>query len=770
MDYRTGDARVQPKILWLLRTLQVSALERDRVVGIAEATGARLEALHIQDHSSERGAVVREESACEKYVVLSGDPARTICWYANSTSAEMVLLPVHRSRRWSRLWTRLWKGSVTAAVLGAVAKPVLLTTMDMRPSLLTHFDRILVVPQLDEHDGLLWQRIHDLPRSGKARIHVLYVVPEIHEGMLGAIHPAQVLSERVAMERLRRFAAQTANPCTFETSVGDIHVCIASVARKVAADLIVVRRSKQADKGIFVNPLKMLHKCRTPILSVPVPTSELFPARMEAARSHGLSVVSRSINAILRTAVGLVLWATAPALAQKAPPSPDRPVARLEVKVPRDSAREPHEIEMDRDRVYTLSDLIDIAETRNPATRVAWASAKQRAASVGVARSELMPTVIGAALTRTLQEPLLLYDHFQLQDIGLVKTVLRMNYTLFDFGARRSEIDAAKARLLEADLHFNDTHLQIIYDVARKYYDLQNASGLRMAADANLRDFKALEQAAQERLDNGLATRPDVLEARASAARAEYELQSAVRNEEVVFGNLATTLTASPRFPFHVQPLDELSIPETLPETEEAAEERAFRERPDLLGRMAGVQAASSEVRHARSAYFPKLEFEGDAGWLRAWGQQERLPSIYGHVKVYDARVTLRWTVFDGLRRESELARAKAERAAAEAEVKEARDHIADQVWTAYRNAETALQQRKAARALLQAATESYSAAQEAYGYGVRNILDVLDAERVLSNARAADVTARAGVLNGFNELAYRTGRLLFDHPTGARP
>jgi outer membrane protein TolC len=396
--------------------------------------------------------------------------------------------------------------------------------------------------------------------------------------------------------------------------------------------------------------------------------------------------------------------------------------------------------------------------------------AKARASAVGIARSELMPTIVGAALTRTFQEPLLLGEHFQLQDIGLVKTMLRMHYTLFDFGTRRSEIEAAKAKLLEADFQFNDVHLQIIYAVTRKYYELQNAVGLRTAAEANLRDFNALAQAADDRLKNGLATLPDVLEARAASAKAEYDLQSAERNEQVVFGNLATTLAASPRHPFKVQSLDEIPIPVTLPESEEAAEQKALQQRPDILGGLAAVRTATEELKHARSAYYPKLEFEGDAGWLRAWGQQEQLPSTYGHVKVYDAKVTLSWTIFDGLRRESELARAKAERDAAEAEVREKQDKIADQVWKAYRDAETALQQRKAAQALLRAATESYAAAREAYGYGVRNILDVLSAERELANARAADVTARTEVLNTLNDLANRNGSLLYDHPTGGRP
>lgn len=425
---------------------------------------------------------------------------------------------------------------------------------------------------------------------------------------------------------------------------------------------------------------------------------------------------------------------------------------------------------MESDHVYSLGELIEIAQSRNPLTRAAWSNAKARAASVGIARSELYPTLIAVATSRTFQEPLLLYEHFQLQDIGLFKSILRLHYTVLDFGERRSEIAASRARLLAANFRFNDAHLQVINQVTQSYYSLQNAIGLHEAAIANLNDAKAVEQAAQERLNNGLATLPDVLETRAAAAKAEYDLQSAIRTEKVFFGNLATTLTVTPSRPFRVQNLSDLQIPDSLHEMAEEAEHRAMQQRPDLLARVSTVQAAEAEVRHARTAYFPKLEFEGDAGWLRAWGQQEQLPSIYGQVKVYDAQVHLKWTIFDGLKRESELARAKAERRAAEAEVHEQQDRIADQVWTAYQDAQTALQQRKAAIALLKAANESYDAALEAYRYGVRNILDVLAAERELAQARAADVTARTGVLIAIKDLAFRTGDLLTKHPSGGRP
>ncbi len=56
-------------------------------------------------------------------------------------------------------------------------------------------------------------------------------------------------------------------------------------------------------------------------------------------------------------------------------------------------------------------------------------------------------------------------------------------------------------------------------------------------------------------------------------------------------------------------------------------------------------------------------------------------------------------------------------------------------------------------------ATQSYSAALESYNYGVRNLLDVTNAQKVLAQARSTDILARTQVLTALADLAFRNGR-----------
>jgi outer membrane protein len=467
-----------------------------------------------------------------------------------------------------------------------------------------------------------------------------------------------------------------------------------------------------------------------------------------------------------------LLGSVAPqAWSQRAPNLPDAPWQPSATVLKKYVPTVTHsEAELDATDAYTLGQLIDIAESNNPTTKEAWNHAKASAAAVGIAKSELYPTLFAFASGKNYNTPPLLYNAFVVQDIGLFATAVHLDYTLVDFGARRSEITATQAKLVAANLSFNDAHLQLIQQVSQAYYALLNASGLRAAAEVNFSDAEALDEAAQERRNNGLATLPDLLEAHAEKEKANYDLQSAIGAEKTAFGDLATAIAAQPTHSFKVQELDDLHIPDALDQSVEDAIASAYQQRPDLLAERAKVEAAHAEVAHTTSAYFPTLSFEGEGGWVRAWGQQDPFPGTYAQTRTYEAGLSLKWTIFDGLRRENRISQAKAEEAAAKNAVHEHEDQIADHVWASYEDAVTALEQRKAAAALLTASTESHSAAVESYKDGVRNLLDVLNAERDLARARALDVTARTRVLQSFTSLAFRTGDLLAQHPKGKTP
>jgi len=424
-----------------------------------------------------------------------------------------------------------------------------------------------------------------------------------------------------------------------------------------------------------------------------------------------------------------------------------------------DSRRSPlPALHIETGKVYSLADLIDLAEAHNPETRVAWENARAQAAALGIAGSELFPTLASVALAGVERNEAGLGSQFYRQTVPSFQITLNLNYTIFDFGARRGRINAESARLLASNFGFNDVHRQLIYDVAQAYYRLLNAAGQEEAAGASLVNAQAVQQAAEERLRNGLATLPDVLEARSATAQAQYDLQAVLGAEEIARGDLATALGASAATRIRVQPLSEVPTPESLADTVQEAIRRALQQRPDLQAQLAEIRVAQAERQQAQAAFYPSLSVSASPSAESLYIMQQTLPS--GHTAGLTGSVTasLNWTVFDGGARRSRLAQAEAQIRAAEARVSAAQDQIEDQVWTAYSNLTTAFRQREAATALVTAATQSYSAALESYNYGVRNLLDVTNAQKVLAQARSTEILARTQVLTALADLAFRTG------------
>src|SRR5438552_2736324 len=130
-----------------------------------------------------------------------------------------------------------------------------------------------------------------------------------------------------------------------------------------------------------------------------------------------------------------VLFCRAYAVSQEAPPSPDRPwhsqweeQLALVGKFP-----DAPEFSINPSTNYSLGELIDLAETHNPETRFAWQRARAQAATLGLARSELYPTLAASALAQINRETAFLGTSFHRHTIQELEGRLELSYTVFDF-------------------------------------------------------------------------------------------------------------------------------------------------------------------------------------------------------------------------------------------------------------------------------------------------------------------------------------------------
>src|SRR5215469_11152095 len=196
-------------------------------------------------------------------------------------------------------------------------------------------------------------------------------------------------------------------------------------------------------------------------------------------------------------------------------------------------------VTVDPNKVYDLPALIDIAERANPQTRIAWERARQAAEAVGLSQSAYFPFLIASASVGYEQAfipfPTLKVGPGPTEvsitgggnlttDARLGTAVINMKWLLFDFGERKAATTMAREQLMMANVGFNAVHQQLVFVVTRRYYELNTARQKVAVAESALNAAETVRRAAQERLDNGLETKPEVLRAEQESAQASFEL------------------------------------------------------------------------------------------------------------------------------------------------------------------------------------------------------------------------------------------------------
>jgi outer membrane protein len=431
----------------------------------------------------------------------------------------------------------------------------------------------------------------------------------------------------------------------------------------------------------------------------------------------------------------------------------------------RDTPREGTAI-LDPVHAYTLAELIDVAEHHNPSTRTIWERAKQKARELGLARSAYYPELEGLAvfgderLINPFPEPLAPRGYVMVE-VPVVRPEIALQYLIFDFGKREGHVDYAKQEKLAAGADVIQVNQALAFRVASAYYQLVTAQERLQATQDTLRTAQTTQDAAENRLNNGLATLPDVLNARAETAQAVFDKESADGDEKIARVTLTETVGADPSPNIVIDSQRSAPLPEKLTMSIEALIDRAMKDRPDLMAQALRIRSAEARIRSARAEYKPQIVLSGSVAQTSLWPTADYGVLGSASEPTWSVQLGIRWRIFDGGVRKNELLIAESKRREAQDELTEKHDQATREVWTAYIAFRTALRKHDAALALLDSANASYSASLEAYKYGVKNLVDVVTAEKQLALARLSSVSARSELFLEAVNLEFATGNLL---------
>lgn len=411
---------------------------------------------------------------------------------------------------------------------------------------------------------------------------------------------------------------------------------------------------------------------------------------------------------------------------------------------------------LDTSGPFTLPKLVETALENNPTTRKAWQNARKQEAVLGQAASARYPS---ATLTSSNMFDVKYNDRQEFMtdqfDYGpsVGGTLL-----LLDFGGRSAAIRSAVQSMLAANFDFNQTLQDLLLGVETAYYSMYSAQSALAAAEDDVEDAKTAYEAAEQKFKVGLVSKLDVLQAKSSYDDALYTREDARGRLKGAKGDLAGIIGLSSDTEFEISD-PEGPLPTEIPKEDVSwLIDDALKRRPDIAALRAGLRALEADVSVARSAMWPTVNLDGSAAGTWHEYYRNKTPLKYDHE--YKGGLSVSWSVFDGLynlnaKRAAERAHDAARENLAQAELEASSD-----VWTRYYDFYTAVKKYEFSKAFLESANMSHDLAVEGYEVGLKSILDLLESQSQLSDARSRMVQAEKDLYVSVAELAHATGSL----------
>lgn len=400
-----------------------------------------------------------------------------------------------------------------------------------------------------------------------------------------------------------------------------------------------------------------------------------------------------------------------------------------------------------------LAELLDLALCRDPATRAAWAGVKAAAA-----RERQVQAAYGPRLDADAGVDGLVLRRWgggfpATSDSSASATAgLSLSWLLFDFGGREARFSQAEALRASALAAFADRVQAILLEAGVAYFDLLAAMASEAAARENLRFAENSLAAATARERAGVAVKSDRLQADAAAAQAQLVLRQAEGNLAIARGRLATAVLLPPTTPLAVAAPAPTGDAAMLRQSADALIAEAERLRPDLAQGRANLRAAEAGLGVAEAVRRPSISL--GARPTVSFGTQGQ------DVASASAGVTLNIPLFDSGGRTAAVAEARAEAERAAANLDAASQGAALDVWQRYQRLAVDSANLDAARRVLASSEEAAALAQGRYRSGLATIVELLNAQAALADARRQEVEAEFNVRTAELQLARAVGRM----------
>lgn len=327
-------------------------------------------------------------------------------------------------------------------------------------------------------------------------------------------------------------------------------------------------------------------------------------------------------------------------------------------------------------------------------------------------------------------------------------------WALFDFGQRSASLREARLKLSAALASQGNTLLESVRELLRLYGEAVVATSALDAATEAEATATRTAAAAQARHEAQVGNQIDRLQAQTALAQATLERVRAQSSWENARGNLALALGADIEQPLRLAEWEVWARPGTETPDLTALRSEARAQHPRLRAAQAQVEAFQARLEAIQAQGKGSLSVSANGGTSRNWGAAGN-----GTIPTANATIVASIPLFSGRESSAQQAQVIAQKSAREAELETARREVDSQLWQAHQALLTSRQSLLASERLLVSADNTYKVAQGRYRAGVGSILELLNAQAALADARRQRVSAQVDQLTARTQLGLASGR-----------
>lgn len=318
------------------------------------------------------------------------------------------------------------------------------------------------------------------------------------------------------------------------------------------------------------------------------------------------------------------------------------------------------------------------------------------------------------------------------RDYTRSSTSLTLTQMLYDGFATRNDVNRlGHARLVRA-LELQDSVENTAMEAARAYFDVLRYRELTTRAEDNYVMHRSMFEPIQNRVQAGVGRRVDLEQAAGRLALAEANLLTETSNLHDVSARFQRITGTTP--PNEMEGISKLS--EGIPGNAEAALKAAQTSNPALRAAIENVRAALSASSVRRAAYQPRVDLR-----LNTMTGKD-LNGYSGNHHIDTAEVVLNWNLFNGFsdqaRSRQYVEQADAARSLRDKTCRDVRQTLA----IAYNDVRKLNEQLKYLEQHQLSIEKARDAYRDQFDIGQRTLLDLLDTENELFQAKRAYINA----------------------------